>query len=105
MPVRRQPRRLWLAVCCATLAACAGPQRWSKPGVDASASAKDASECEIIGRQEAQRLYPYTAGSGPYGSTGMILSQQQDNANRSSVQVSVFNACMQRRGYVRASGS
>jgi hypothetical protein len=35
----------------------------------------------------------------------MILSQQQDNANRSSVQVSLFNACMQRRGYVRTSGS
>jgi hypothetical protein len=86
------------------VAACASAQGWTKAGADGSVTAKDTAECEDIGRQQALRRYPYMAGAGPYGSTGMILSQQQDNANRSSVQVSVANDCMQRKGYQRASG-
>ncbi|MBV8187608.1 MAG: hypothetical protein JO339_10235 [Alphaproteobacteria bacterium] len=87
------------------VAACTAPQSWTKTGADASVTAKDTAECEDVGRRQALRRYPYMAGAGPYGSTGMILSQQQDNANRSSVQVSVFNDCMQRKGYARSSSS
>jgi hypothetical protein len=87
------------------MAACATTPGWTKAGADDSVTAKDTAECEEIGRQQAVRRYPYMASAGPYGSTGMILSQQQDNANRSSVQVAASNDCMQRKGYVRASGS
>jgi hypothetical protein len=85
--------------------ACVTTERWTKTGADDALTQTDTEECQAIAKQEAQRRYPYMSGAGPYGSTGMILSQQQDNANRSSVQVSAFNECMQRKGYARTSSS
>jgi hypothetical protein len=83
------------------VAACAAPERWTKAGADDVITAKDAEACQALGKEEAQRRYPYMAGSGAYGPTGMVLSQQQDDNNRASVQASVFNECMRKKGYAR----
>lgn len=84
-------------------AACAGAggERWTRAGADDAAVERDLSECQTIGREQAFRQYPYSAGSAPYGPSGMILSQQQDSTNRASVQASVANECMARKGYAK----
>ena len=82
------------------LAGCAGGERWSKDGADPAAVDRDLSECQGIAREMALKQYPYMAGSA-YSPSGMILSQQQDNANRASAQASVLNECMTRKGYRR----
>ncbi|MFO1082137.1 MAG: hypothetical protein U1E23_16090 [Reyranellaceae bacterium] len=82
------------------LAACATSERWSKAGADSDAVDRDLSECQAIGREMALKQYPHMAGSA-YSPSGMILSQQQDNANRASAQASVVNDCMTRKGYKR----
>ena len=97
--------RVLLFVLPIMVAACATPARWTKAGADDVITATDTEECQSLGKEEALRRYPYMAGSGVYGPTGMILSQQQDDNNRASVQASVFNDCMQRKGYVRSSPS
>jgi len=83
------------------VAACTTPTRWTKAGADDAVTVKDADQCQALGKEEAQRRYPYMAGSGAYGPTGMVLSQQQDDNNRATVQASVFNECMQKKGYTR----
>ena len=84
--------------------ACAPAQRWTRPGADNVLIARDTEDCDAVAKQEALRRYPYMAGAGSYGPTGMILSQQQDSTNRASVQATVFRECMQKKGYTRSAG-
>jgi hypothetical protein len=83
------------------MVACTTPERWTKAGADRVITAKDTEACQSLGKEEAQRRYPYMAGSGSYGPTAMVLSQQQDENNRASVQAGVFNECMRKKGYAR----
>lgn len=87
------------------LATCAAPDQWKKPGADDAAMAKDTADCHTTAREEALRRYPYGFSSPTFGASGMVASQQRDDTNRSIVETASFNACMQGKGYTRASGS
>jgi hypothetical protein len=82
------------------LVACAAPPTWQKPGVDGATLAKDTSDCQAAAEREAVRQYPHGFGYAP--ATGGMTALQRDETNRSTVEASVFKACMERRGYTRS---
>jgi len=105
---RRTMRAVAALFCVVTgLAACATstPGLWQKPGADSQAVARDNSECRAAARQEAVRRYPFTANYPSLGAAGVVMSQQQDDIDRSSTENSVFNTCMRQRGYKREPAS
>lgn len=79
----------------------AGP--WQKAGTSEQSRSQDTAECREAAREEALRRYPSRAGSPSLGVTGAILSQQRDDNSRAVAETSLFNNCMQGRGYQRAS--
>ncbi len=64
--------------------------------------ARDSAECRDAAQDEALRRYPYRAASPSLGATGAVLLQQHDENDRAVVQASLFDDCMQARGYQRA---
>src|SRR5215472_9246829 len=88
-------------------AACAtspATDRWTKSGADDSTTAKDTAECHATAQQQAVRRYPYGFSGPSMSASGTVLSQQQDDTNRSIVAKSSFDDCMENRGYARAAG-
>ena len=58
-------------------------------------SASDTSDCRAEGRRQALQMYPMRPPQGlPQGS-----SMSDDSDRRNSVESSVFNQCMRRKGY------
>ena len=100
--------RIEHAIVLATLlTACAGctssdAESWQKTGVSEQTMSQDTAECRESAEKEAFRRYPYRAGSPVLGVTGTILSQQRDDNSRATTEASLFNNCMQSRGYRRA---
>jgi hypothetical protein len=86
------------------LTACATPAvaPWQKSGADETTIAKDASDCRASAEREAVRRYPYGFGSAS-GASGMAMSQQHDEMDRSGAESSSFDSCMRNKGYTRAS--
>jgi aminopeptidase-like protein len=83
------------------LVACAAPPTWQKPGVDGATLAKDTSDCQAAAARESVRQYPYGFNYAPAAS-GTVVAMQRDETNRSTVEASVFKACMEDRGYTRS---
>jgi hypothetical protein len=105
---RRTMRAMAALFCVVTgLAACAAstPAPWQKPGADSQVVARDSSECRASARQEAVRRYPFTANYPSLGAAGVVMSQQQNDIDRSSTETAVFNTCMRQRGYKREAAS
>ena len=76
--------------------------RWQKTGASEQTMSQDMAECREAAQDEALRRYPYRAGSPSLGVTGAVLSQQRDDNSRAVADASLFNTCMQSRGYQRA---
>jgi hypothetical protein len=89
-----------LAACANCTPPDAGP--WHKAGTSEQTMSQDAAECRVSAQEEALRRYPYRAGSPSLGVTGAVLSQQRDDNSRAVAETSLFNSCMQSRGYQRA---
>jgi len=79
----------------------AGP--WQKAGTSEQSLSRDTDECREAAQEEALRRYPNRAGPPSLGVTGAILSQQRDDNSRAISETSLFNNCMQNKGYQRAS--
>ena len=93
-----------LLVACASCASSdEGP--WQKAGASEQTLSQDTAECREAAQEEALRRYPYRAASPSLGATGAILSQQRDDNSRAIAEASLFNNCMQSRGYRRAPAS
>ena len=75
---------------------------WQKIGTRQQTISQDTAECRESAQEEVLRRYPYRAGSPSLGAMGAILSQQRDDNSRASTEASLFNNCMQSRGYRRA---
>jgi|EndMetStandDraft_6_1072998.scaffolds.fasta_scaffold261890_2 hypothetical protein len=73
----------------------AGDGQWRKAGADQQTIARDNAECRDTAQDEALRRYPYRATS-----LGVVGQQRDDNA-RTVAEASLFNSCMQTRGYTR----
>jgi hypothetical protein len=84
------------------LVMCAAPPTWQKPGVDGATLAKDTADCQAAAEREAVRRYPHGFDYAPGGVGGMTTGLQRDETNRSIVEASSFNACMEGRGYARS---
>jgi|HubBroStandDraft_6_1064221.scaffolds.fasta_scaffold14868_3 hypothetical protein len=84
------------------LAMCTAPPTWQKPGVDHATLTKDTSDCQAAAEREAVRRYPRGFNYGPSAVGGMIAAQQREETNRSTVEISVFNSCMEAKGYTRS---
>jgi hypothetical protein len=85
-----------------SLAACAtspSPPSWQKTGASEATLAKDSSEFRELAEREAMRRYPAGFSSPSFGAAGMMVSQQRDETNRSTVEAASFNTCMVGRGY------
>ncbi len=78
-----------------------GTEQWQKAGADQQTLVRDSGECREAAQDEALRRYPYRASSPSLGATGAALSQQRDDNNRAIAEASLFNSCMQGRGYHR----
>jgi|ERR1700756_4756056 hypothetical protein len=78
---------------------------WQKAGTSEQTMSQDTAECRASAQEEALRRYPYRAGSPSLGVTGAVLSQQRDDHGRVVAEASLFNNCMQGRGYQRAPAS
>jgi hypothetical protein len=83
------------------LVMCAAPPTWQKPGVDHATLTKDTSDCQADAEREAVRRYPRGFNYTPAAS-GTVAAQQRDETNRSTVETSVLNACMEAKGYTRS---
>ena len=84
----------------ASLVACApSPPSWQKAGASEATLAKDSSECRELAEGEAMRRYPSGFSSPSFSATGVLMSQQRDETNRSAVETASFNTCMVSRGY------
>ena len=95
-------RRCVILVSPLLLATCATPERWQKADASDATIAKDTSDCRTAARQEALRRYPYGFSSPTFAAAGTVMSQQRDETQRSTVEVAMFNSCMQNSGYTRA---
>ena len=84
------------------LTMCAAPTTWQKPGVDHATLTKDTSDCQADAEREAVRRYPRGFNYGPSAVGGMIAAQQREETYRSTVETSVFNTCMEAKGYTRS---
>ena len=82
------------------LAMCAAPLTWQKPGVDNTTLTKDTSDCRASAEREAVRRYPH--GFYAPAASGTVAASQRDETNRSTVEASLFNACMEAKGYTRS---
>ena len=78
---------------------------WQKAGTSEQTTSRDTAECRAAAQEEALRRYPYRAGSPSLGATGTVLSSQRDDNSRATTEASLFNNCMQSRGYRRAPAS
>ena len=78
---------------------------WQKAGASEQSMSRDTAECREAAQEEALRRYPYRAGSPSLGVTGTLLSSQRDDNSRATTEASLFNNCMQSRGYRRAPAS
>jgi hypothetical protein len=87
----------------AVAAACTAPgsEQWQKAGADGPTTARDNAECREAAQDEALRRYPYRASSPALGAPVIALGQQRDDNNRAIAEASLFNTCMQGRGYKR----
>lgn len=84
----------------ALLSSCApGGGQWHKPGADEPTITRDTTECRDAAQAEAMRRYPFRASSPAVGAAGIGLSQQRDDHARAVAEASLFNSCMQSRGY------
>ena len=101
---------LTLTLALALLAGCAGGAPsgagsgagpWQKAGANEQTMDQDSAACRAPARAEALRRYPYRGGPPSLGAAGAVLSQQQDATDRAIVEESLFNRCMQGRGYSR----
>jgi hypothetical protein len=94
-------RALLVAAVCAGVCNCSPPgdAPWHKPGADPQTTARDSTECRDAAQDEAVRRYPYGAASPAVGPAGIGLGQQRDEHARSVAEASLFNRCMQTRGY------
>jgi hypothetical protein len=92
-----------LLVVAISVAACgcspSGEAQWKKPGADPQTTARDSAECRGAAQDGAVRRYPYGASSPALGPAGVGLGQQRDEHARSVAEASLFNRCMQDRGY------
>jgi hypothetical protein len=93
--------RLLAVILSILVAACSTADRWTKTDAEDARTAKDTEECQALGKQHALRRYPDMGGAGLYGPSGVVMSQQQDDSYRASVQASAFGECMQKKGYTR----
>ena len=84
--------------------ACApnGPGAWQKPDADTAATERDTAACQSFAEQEASRRYPAGFSSPSFGAAAVVTSQQFDDTHRATLRIASFNACMQDRGYRRA---
>jgi hypothetical protein len=82
------------------LVMCAAPTTWQKPGVDHATLTKDTSDCQAAAEREAVHRYPY--GFYTPAASGTVGALQRDETNRSTVETSVLNACMEAKGYTRS---
>ena len=100
----RIERAIVLAVLLAACTNCTSSdaEPWQKAGIGEQKMSQDTAECRESAKEEALRRYPYRAGSPSLGATGAILSQQRDDNSRATTEASLFNTCMQSRGYRRA---
>src|SRR5690349_7943636 len=89
-----------LLTICAGCASQEGAQ-WQKAGTDQQTLSRDSAECREAAQEGAVRRYPYRAASAGFGATGAALSQQRDDNSRAVAEASLFNGCMQGRGYRR----
>ena len=78
---------------------------WQKAGTSEQTTPRDTAECREAAEEEALRRYPYRAGSPSVGVTGTVLSSQRDDNSRATAEASLFNSCMQSRGYRPAPAS
>ena len=103
--MRRGIARAILAA--ALLGGCSPPHnaqsggQWHKAGADQTTIARDSAECRDAAQDEALHRYPYRASSPTLGATGAVLGQQRDDNARAVAEASMFNSCMQARGYQR----
>jgi hypothetical protein len=79
----------------------AAPGPWQKPEADAETVKRDTFACRSAARDEALRQYPYSVDIPAAGAAGAVASYQQDDTNRTIVEVAQFNDCMLARGYTR----
>jgi hypothetical protein len=102
---RRNARRAAILVCglLAGLVGCATYESapWRKDGANDQTVQRDNTECRGLARSEAQRRYPYRAGSPSLGAAGAVTAQQRDDTSRAVTEATHFNECMQGRGYRR----
>lgn len=87
----------------AAAAACApaAPHPWQKEGATPPTVAADMTQCKSLAEQQAARLYPYGSNPSTLGGAGMVAAQQQASFDRGSVQLHLFNECMEGKGYTR----
>jgi hypothetical protein len=95
------------AVLLAACTSCTSPgsQSWQKAGTSEQTMSRDTAECRESANEDARRRYPYRAGSPSLGAAGAMLSQQRDDNDRAAAEASLFDNCMQSRGYRRAAVS
>ncbi len=100
---RLDPRAILGAALLATSQGCtpAGEGQWHKAGADGPTIARDTAECRDIAQDEAMRRFPYRASSPALGAAGIGLGQQRDDNARAVAEASLFNNCLQARGYRR----
>jgi hypothetical protein len=97
-----RPLLLLLALCSSLVACATSPPSWQKAGASEATRAKDSSECRELAEREAMRRYPSGFSSPSFSATGVLMSQQRDETNRSTVEAASFNTCMAGRGYAPA---
>ncbi len=90
-----------------SVAACATPMRWEKPGATDASTAADMTDCRRAAQHEAMRYYPYGYGYGYYpGGLGwgfhrrsaFYWQMRQDN-DRFYAENRLTAFCMRTRGY------
>ncbi|MEW6687587.1 MAG: hypothetical protein AB1452_00720 [Pseudomonadota bacterium] len=91
-------RWLTLILAAASVAAC-GEMRWSKPGADSDALARDQASCRAAARDNVLRRYgPPTPAQRPDARFGPETSLPGP-ADRQMLEQQAFDRCMRDRGY------
>lgn len=82
-----------------TLAACAPPMHWDKPGADQAALVRDQNDCRVGAQEESNRNF-YPAPIGPlYGWRWTSAWAQQAESQRFYAETNLTRFCMRNKGW------